>query len=217
MTSLIGKTVHFLTVLGQTDKRRNGHVLWQCTCTCGNLIYTTRWILEHERIKSCGCKTVELIAKARTSHGETDSPTWKSWKSMMDRCYLITHKSFSKYGGRGILVCDRWHSYELFRQDMGERPSGTSIDRRDNDGDYTPENCEWQSARIQARNRSTNRLLTLNGRTLCVSEWADATGLPVSTIQKRLEKGWATDRALTQPRRNQKLHINQAQKETATC
>jgi hypothetical protein len=121
---------------------------------------------------------------------------------MTARCYQPKCKEFRLYGARGITVCERWkgyHGFENFCADMGERPSGTSLDRIDNDGQYSPENCRWATQRQQARNSRKNRLLTLGDRTACIAEWAEITGISQYTIRQRVAKlGWSDERALTE-------------------
>lgn len=119
---------------------------------------------------------------------------------MIARCYHPSCHKYPRYGGRGIKVCERWKSsYENFLSDMGERPEGCSLDRINNDGDYCPENCRWATARQQNRNRSDNRLLTINGETKTLPEWADAAGISRSTFKRRLEHGWTPEEALSTP------------------
>jgi len=120
---------------------------------------------------------------------------------MKERCLNSSLPNYKYYGARGIRVCDRWlHSFEKFFEDMGPRPSPRhTIERRDNDGDYTPENCYWATWSQQARNRRNNRVVTFNGDTKILSEWADAAGIPVNTLHNRLSRGWSVARALTTP------------------
>ncbi len=121
------------------------------------------------------------------------------WMTMRQRCRDTNAKDYARYGGRGIKVCERWESFENFLADMGERPAGMSIERDDNDGDYTPDNCRWATRSEQQRNRRSNVLLTHDGVTLCVAEWAIRTGINRMTLHTRIDRGWPTDKALTTP------------------
>ena len=116
---------------------------------------------------------------------------------MIARCYNPNNAAYNRYGGRGITVCKRWRKFENFLADMGNRPSSKySIDRIDNSGNYTRENCKWSTMKEQCRNRRNNRLLTLNGETHCVAEWVDIVGIRSDTIRARLKRGWSVERAL---------------------
>ncbi len=118
---------------------------------------------------------------------------------MKKRCEDPKNQSFARYGGRGISVCERWQKFENFLEDMGLRPKGTSINRRNNDGNYEPENCEWATNEVQQNNRSDNHTLTLNGRTQTMAMWARETGLAWTTIKARINQlGWPVEKALTQ-------------------
>lgn len=121
------------------------------------------------------------------------------WRQMISRCYDPENPKYPRYGARGIRVCDRWICRRLFIEDMGEKPDGMSLNRIDNDGDYTPENCEWATSMAQAQNRSSNRSLTFNGESHCITEWSRMVGIGRKTISKRLESGWTVEQALTTP------------------
>lgn len=110
-------------------------------------------------------------------HGQAKlkTPTYISWMRMRDRCNNKKHHAFGRYGGAGVRVCERWDSFVNFLEDMGERPPGTSLDRLDNSKGYCKENCRWATEVQQQRNRRTNVLVTINGQTRCVSEWAELT------------------------------------------
>lgn len=137
---------------------------------------------------------------ATFKHGMTRTTIYRLWNSMRQRCYNPSAFGYSRYGGRGIKVCERWQSFENFFDDMSPRPSPQhSLDRIDNDGDYCPENCRWATNKQQSRNMKTNVLLTVNDKTLCVTEWAELTGISRKTIYERLNRGWSADRAVSAP------------------
>lgn len=114
---------------------------------------------------------------------------------MRQRCNNPSSESFKWYGGRGIKVCDRWNqSFECFLTDMGVCPPELSIERINNDGNYCPENCRWETRSVQARNTSRNRLVELRGETKCMMEWCEIYGLKFSTVNNRIKRGWKLDR-----------------------
>ncbi len=129
---------------------------------------------------------------------------------MIDRCYRKRHEAWRRYGGLGIKVCDEWRgSFPVFFASMGPRPSGKySLDRIDNDGDYTALNCRWATLKEQHRNTSTNRFLTISGESKTISEWAELSGVRDVLIHQRIANGWPTDRLLIPPTRcARKFHI----------
>ncbi len=118
---------------------------------------------------------------------------------MLRRCHDPKHKNYTDYGARGIIVCERWRfSFSIFMSDMGERPLDEkySIERRDNNGPYAPENCYWKPLRLQNRNKRSTRKLTFNGETLSLLEWCEKTGLTYSALKTRIRDGWSVERAL---------------------
>lgn len=117
---------------------------------------------------------------------------------MRDRCLNPKRHNFKFYGGRGITICERWLEFANFLADMGERPDGLQLDRIDNDGHYEPGNCRWVTKQHNARNRSSNRLLTIDGETKTVTEWALLKGLPPDRVRGRLSRGDSPERALRQ-------------------
>lgn len=128
------------------------------------------------------------------------SPTWVSWRALVARCYNTGASDYPRYGGRGITVCDRWRSsFSAFLEDVGERPDGMTLDRLDSDGNYEPGNVRWATAQQQNRNRRNNRMLTMGGRTQCLADWSEETGIPRDTLGRRLKKGWPVEEALTRP------------------
>jgi hypothetical protein len=132
-------------------------------------------------------------------HGLAGTRVYNAWKSMHARCYNPECPVYSHYGGRGIQVCRRWNSIFNFLEDMGHPPVGMSIDRRDNDGDYTPENCRWATQEQQNENTSRNRYIAWGGRELTIKGWAKELDLNPKSLSERLRRGWSIERALTTP------------------
>ncbi len=126
------------------------------------------------------------------------SPTYVSWMGMKGRCLNPNNEAFARYGGRGISVCSAWLDFAGFLSDMGERPHGSSLDRIDNNGDYEPGNCRWATSVEQARNRRSNRRISIDGVSATVSEWAERSGIPKTRIIDRLDAG-ATPREAIHP------------------
>lgn len=132
-------------------------------------------------------------------HGGVATPEYRSWSMMKVRCMNPKSRARQNYGGRGITVCERWFDFANFYADMGPRPSPEhSLDRIDNSKGYELGNCRWATDSEQGRNKRNNSMLTLNGETLCITEWAARTGLKRRTIQARLIYGWSVERALTE-------------------
>lgn len=196
---LTGLKLGYLTVISRTNKRAGTVILWLCKCDCGKECLVRSNFLKNGTTKSCGCKRNELIKKSLTKHGKsrTKDPTYDSWRSMISRCEQPSHKSYEHYSKRGIKVCERWHKFENFLEDMGERPTNLQLDRIDNDKGYYPENCRWTTAKVNSNNRSSSVYLDFNGKRLSVSEWSQILNIPYSTLDKRLKAGWTVEKALT--------------------
>jgi len=172
---------------------------WLCRCDCGGENTILADSLRSGRTKSCGCIRGFAIVGNRT-HGLSATAEHGIWRRMIGRCHCPTSDHYDRYGGRGIAVCDRWReSFENFLADMGKRPSPQhSIGRKDNDGPYCPDNCEWETQTQQTRNLSRNRHLTHDGETLLLVDWAQRTGFSKSIITHRIDRlGWSVDDALT--------------------
>ncbi len=131
----------------QQVETKNGNLRYLCQCECGRKVEVDGYRLRKGHSKSCpNCRV--------KTHGSSYTPTFKIWSDLFSRCYNSNHKSFHRYGGRGFIVCERWHKFENFLVDMGERPNGLQIDRTNNDGIYEPGNCRWVTAKENFANRN---------------------------------------------------------------
>ena len=172
---------------------------WICRCDCGT--EKPVWVSSLKRGTSKGCSECAVPSgHTRRTHGGTGTSLYGVYRGILRRCYKQNDQAFHNYGGRGIAVCDRWrNNFEAFRMDMGNRPRDSSIDRIDNDGPYSPENCRWATRQEQGRNRRGNVLLSLGKETLTISEWSQRLGVSRCAINWRVRKGWPIEKALGSP------------------
>ncbi len=169
----------------------------RCRCDCGT--EKDFWLGNVKRglSLSCGCLSREVNRDLRMTHGDSRSrttgeiaPEYRVWAHMIGRCHNENDAAYDNYGGRGIVVCERWRgSYVDFLTDMGRRPSDShQIDRIDNDGDYEPGNCRWATFDQQCRNKRTNRWVTLNGKRMILTDAANEIGIDQRKLGYRLKR-----------------------------
>lgn len=204
MIDLTGKRFGRLSVLGRAKNRRNLS-MWLCRCDCGTAKVVYGAELARGRSTSCGCFRAELLSKQARTHGLSKSPEYRIWRGMIDRCENHKHIDYHLYGGRGISVCRKWRdSFVSFLNSVGKRPSGKSLDRKDNSGNYTPDNCRWATCKEQGRNTRVTVFLVAFGERKALRDWADDPRCKcvVSTLYQRVrELGWDGERAVkTKPR-----------------
>lgn len=167
---------------------------------CGKPFYVAAYIINRGEGKNCS-----KICNGRSTkkHGLSKTPVYNAWQSMRARCNNPNIKRYEDYGGRGIKVCKRWDEFSKFLEDMGDRPSANhSIDRIDNNGNYTPKNCRWSLPKAQSRNRRNNVKLSAFGVTRIIAEWSEILGIAAHVICSRISHGWEPERALSVPVRN---------------
>ena len=197
---LVGMVIGRLTVIKEAG-RRNGKILWSCICSCGKNINAASGDLRSGNTKSCGCLRKEITATIRKKHGMCRTRTYATWSGMISRCENKNNEAYDRYGGRGVFICKEWReSFECFLHDMGVAPEGLTIERIDNDAGYSKENCKWATYADQAKNTRRTRLITANGETLCISDWADRLGASESTIRCRIDRfNWSPIDAVSKP------------------
>lgn len=189
-------------ILSYSHEKRNPsrsiHHYWNCVCECGVARTVAQGTLINGTSKSCGgCGSK---SEGRKGHGMSGTPEYYVWAHMVQRCTNPNNQLWERYGGRGILVCDQWLKFEGFIADMGKRPKGKySIERRDNDKGYSPENCYWGTDAEQSRNTSRTRLITWNGKTQCAADWALELGWNAHSLTSRLRRGWSVEQTMTTP------------------
>lgn len=205
-SAAVGQKIEHWTFLAFGKKPGTEQILAVAQCDCGSeprvvQLHNVRQGLS----KNCGC-----VRRANmTKHGvatRTDPISrtiYRVWRNMMERCNDPNAPAFKNYGGRGVTVCERWHNAEDFAADM--RPTyqpGLSIERRDNEAGYSPDNCYWATRTEQTRNRRTTLHYTLNGETKPLGEWVGGDRRLYQLVKRRIEKGWTLEEALKKkPRR----------------
>lgn len=194
---LIGQVFGRLTVIEYMGGKR---AWYKCKCSCGKELEVRADSLQRERTTSCGCFHKEVSRLTTYKHGlfHTNRRLLRCYHSMMFRCYNEKCPSYKDYGGRGVVVCDRWkESIHNFIEDMGNPPYDyMSLDRIDNNGNYEPPNCRWATRTEQSNNQRGLRMITYNNETMSVSQWARKTGIKVQTLFARLQRGISFENAI---------------------
>lgn len=188
---LTGNRYNRLLVLHRDPDNDSKKIKWVCQCDCGNIKSITGNDLKSGDTQSCGCLSAEKHKLLFTTHNLSQSPEYGVYSAMLARCYNQNVSNFQNYGGRGIQVCNRWkESFENFYSDMGPRPSDNhSIDRRDNNGDYSPDNCRWVTTDVQNSNRRNTVKVEYMGEKITLRELSNKTDISFSTLATRYYRG----------------------------
>lgn len=190
-----------LTVIGRAINDPRPGWRWLCACECGNKVTVTGGNLVTDRTKSCGCLKGIRAGNLRRTHGRSKTPEYAIWTTMIDRCENAQNKNYERYGGRGIRMCDSWRNdFTNFYNDIGPRPSPKhTVERINNDGPYSAENCKWATRREQGNNTARNRFVLFRGQTKSISQWGRELSIEPSTLRCRLNSGMSVEEALTKP------------------
>lgn len=177
----------------------------KCLCRCSCESHTEKYVEKFNLIEgkslSCGCLAKEEVAKRRTKHGKTNTRLYHVWASMRERCYCKTHEAYPNYGGRGIKLCDEWfNDYSSFEKwayangyNENAKKRECTIDRIDVNGNYCPANCRWVTQKEQNNNMRKTIILSYNGKTQSLLEWAEELNISPDTLRTRYDKGWSVE------------------------
>ncbi len=181
---LLGQKFGMLTVVALGGHKRRERA-WRCRCDCGRESVVVTGQLRNGGTKSCGCRKRAVLGESTTTHGGCKTRTYRIWAGMRQRCNNPKHHAYYRYGGRGIKVCPEWVRFAQFRADMGEAPSGLTIERINNEQGYSKGNCRWATPFEQGHNMRTNRHVTFRGETMILTDWARRFGTDPSTLRKQ--------------------------------
>jgi len=192
-----------LTVIGVGQSGYLNRSQSKCVCDCGSIGEFDNNRLRRGKVQSCGCK------KPVPKHGRSGDPIHNVWGEVVQRCTNPKSTSYSRYGERGVTICDAWRDFAVFLADMGDRPSDNhSIDRIDNDGNYScgkcsnciqngwSLNCRWATPEEQANNKRNNLVVTVDGKSMTAAQWEKTTGVSQKKIRQRISRGWSDKEAV---------------------
>ena len=202
---LTGKRYGRLVVLSRGENAKNGAVRWVCKCDCGNTTVVYRSALQSGLSKSCGCLNYEINSNIHKTHGYSKTRIYGVWCNIIDRCDNPNNSHYKYYGGRGIKVCEEWKNNPLsfikwayangYNEDA--KFGDCTIDRIDNNKDYSPDNCRWVDLYVQANNKSNNIKIEFNGETHSIREWGILRGIRPELIYQRIHcYKWDIEKAL---------------------
>lgn len=204
MEDLTGQRFGRLTVIKLDKYSPKSHgTRWLCKCDCGKQKSILASCLKKGLTTSCGCFSSEQKSKRTKTHGfGNEDRLYRIWSSMKSRCYSHADRNFKRYGARGIRICPEWRTDFLkFREwsIANGYQDGLSIDRIDNNGEYSPDNCRWADRTTQSNNRRTNVFITYRGETHTIAEWALITGIKAATLASRKAHGWSDEDCIEIP------------------
>lgn len=174
-------------VLVNISHKRRGEAHWNCLCDCGNSKAIAAGSLKRKASRSCGCLNAEVMSQRFTTHGKSGDPVFAIWNAMIQRCHNTNSKQWEDYGGRGIKVCQPWHTFENFYSDMGDPPfKGAHLDRLRNHEGYSKANCHWTTRTVNLNNTRRNQHVWVGDTLMTLSNLVRLCGLNYTTVYQRL-------------------------------
>lgn len=207
LIDLVNRQFGKWTVIERANNDKNGQRQWLCRCECGTLKIVAGRHLTSDKTHSCGCDKLNGARNPFYKHGEKRTRLYGIWSGMKDRCYNSNNPFYNRYGGRGISICDEWrNNYPAFKvwALTNGYTENLTIDRRDNNGNYTPGNCRWTTRKTQCNNRCSTRKYKYNGVVASIKEHCENLGLNHNSVRTRLSRGWTFEEAITGKHTEQK-------------
>ncbi len=196
LEDLTGREFGRLTVLHR-DTSQPKRTIWICRCRCGREVpvYASN-LRRPTHTSSCGCFRREATTLRMTTHGKRGSKVYAVYCAMIQRCCNKNNKQYPDYGGRGVFVCEQWQGekgFETFLRDMKEPEPGLTLERRENNKGYSPENCYWTTRKAQNRNKRNNVFIEIGGEKRLLVALVEESGLGEATVRRRIKMGWAVE------------------------
>ena len=199
---MTGKRVGRLVVIEKAESDKRGKARWLCQCDCGNTVVVNGDSLRNNRTNSCGCLKNDLSSMRNKTHGMYNTKLYRVYRAMLNRCNRPKDNSYKNYGEREITVCNEWLSnFQTFYDwaiSNGYK-DGLTLERKDVNKGYSPDNCCWIPKSDQSRNRRSNHPITYKGETKLLVDWSKEYGISIKLLSRRLRDGWDIERALNEP------------------
>jgi hypothetical protein len=193
---LKGQRFGRLVAIEFCGNNKHGCSMWLCKCDCGNIKQYNSAYLRSGDTKSCGCYLKDKVSGMFSTHRMSKTKIYETWAHMKQRCYDPNQDRYEHYGGRGIKVCEKWQVFEGFYEDMGAtHKPGLSLERKDVNGDYCPENCEWIPLQLQAQNKTNSIILEVNNVRGDLAELCRIFDVKYNTVYMRMRRGWTPEEA----------------------
>ena len=191
MNNLTNKRFGEWSVMSFVGRNKYRQPIWKCRCSCGTVREIPESNLTRKASTNCGCLKSKNQRKRAYKHGKVNTPLYRSWANMLQRCNNPKNPRFKDYGGRGVAVCEEWKDFTNFAKWANQNGyiEGLTIERVDVDGDYSPENCKWVPLREQSLNKRTTLYVTFNNEKKSLKEWAERFNISYGSLKKRLYQG----------------------------